>query len=161
MSARRLFAWCRFCRVLSFLLVQSLLVSHEVSLAVVFVGVPCLYVRTSSHWEGTLPAPIFPCLPLWGEKKVESSSLAFQLGSQVLNIVSTRQPFQGDSDKVHHKLARYFLHFWTLLRQVNAALPTCTCDISLLLLSSPSASTHLCTPRHFEPFSHLWSLRRN
>lgn len=80
-------------------------------LQVVLLLLPVLHIRTRNHWEGKLLPPIFPWLPLWGEKRMESSSLAFHLGSQVINILSTGHNFQGNSYKVHHKLARIFFPF--------------------------------------------------
>lgn len=104
---------CKFCGVKIFILVQSLFALYRVKwiLQVVLLLLPVLHLRTRNHWEGKLIAPVFPWLPLWGKKKMESSSLAFHLGSQVINFLSTGHNFQGNSCKVHHKLARFFFTF--------------------------------------------------
>lgn len=93
--------------LLFFFLVRSLRIRTKWILQVVLLLLPVLHVRTRNHWEGKLLTPVFPWPPLWGEKKMESSSLVFHLGSQVINILSTGHNFQGNAYKVHHKLARF------------------------------------------------------
>ena len=122
---------------------------------------PVLHIRTRNHWEGKFLAPIFPWLPLWGEKKVQFPSLAFQLASLVINSLST-----DISSKVTHIRCtvswqgifsishRCFIRpTWCYLHAVVT--------VSLFFLSSPSAAAQPCTPGDLGPFPCLWSLIRN